>query len=78
MCCSAASPGSDGAVDLLSLDKASFKKARREVQMIFQDPYSSLNPRMTIQEILARPLRHSRRQDVASETQERVVALLEH
>src|SRR5471030_2558823 len=32
---------------------ADFKKYSRQVQMIFQDPYSSLNPRMTVKEIIA-------------------------
>lgn len=34
--------------DLLSLDKESMKKIRREIQIVFQDPFSSLNPRKTI------------------------------
>ena len=42
-------------VDLLTLDKERMKRVRREVQMIFQDPNSSLNPRMTVRDILAEP-----------------------
>lgn len=42
-------------VDLAKLDKKRLKQVRREVQMIFQDPNSSLNPRMTVQDILAEP-----------------------
>ena len=42
-------------VDLATLDRERLKRVRREVQMIFQDPNSSLNPRMTVQQILTEP-----------------------
>ena len=42
--------------DLLSLDKAQLKAMRREMQVVFQDPYSSLNPRHTVGQIVAEPL----------------------
>ena len=38
-------------------DKAAAQAMRKEVQLIFQDPYSSLDPRMTVYEILCEPLR---------------------
>ena len=45
----------DGA-DLTKLSGEKLRQKRRELQMIFQDPYSSLNPRMTVGDIIAEPL----------------------
>ena len=47
----------DGAVvDLARADKATLKTCRREIRMIFQDPVGSLNPRMTVAQIVGEPL----------------------
>ncbi|MDD6143398.1 MAG: ATP-binding cassette domain-containing protein [bacterium] len=43
-------------IDFLQIDKATMKKYRKEIQMIFQDPYSSLDPRMTVYDIIKEPL----------------------
>ena len=43
-------------VDLAKLTKEELRAFRRHAQMIFQDPYSSLNPRMTVRDIIAEPL----------------------
>jgi oligopeptide/dipeptide ABC transporter ATP-binding protein len=43
-------------VDVAKLPKAGLRPLRRQMQMIFQDPFSSLNPRMTITDIIAEPL----------------------
>jgi peptide/nickel transport system ATP-binding protein len=43
-------------VDVARLDKGQLRPLRREMQMIFQDPFSSLNPRRTLLDIVAEPL----------------------
>ncbi len=43
-------------VDLLELDRGSLRRMRRKMQMVFQDPYSSLNPTMKVSTIVREPL----------------------
>lgn len=62
-------------IDLVSLKGEALRKTRRRMQMIFQDPYASLNPRMTIGEIIAEPLLIHRIVDNAS-AREKVSDLL--
>ncbi|MEM7030364.1 MAG: dipeptide ABC transporter ATP-binding protein [Chloroflexota bacterium] len=45
-----------GRVNIMDLDKQSLKMMRRNIQMIFQDPYSSLNPRMNLLQLVGEPL----------------------
>jgi peptide/nickel transport system ATP-binding protein len=47
-----------GAVDLAILNRSELYEIWRNIQLIFQDPYSSLNPRMTLEEIVGEPLRN--------------------
>ena len=42
--------------DVLTFDKAKMKHMRRDMQIVFQDPFDSLNPRMTVSEAIAAPL----------------------
>jgi oligopeptide transport system ATP-binding protein len=61
--------------DLTRLRGTELRRMRRKVQMIFQDPYASLNPRMTIGDIIGEPIRvHRLRQGAA--VRERVEELL--
>src|ERR1041384_2762324 len=62
--------------DLLSLDSKELRRLRREMQIIFQDPYSSLNPRMQVGEIIAEPL-VIHRAGTGAERRRRVGELLE-
>ena len=48
--------GKDAAIDITQLDKNRLRQIRRHMQMVFQDPYSSLDPRMTVLDIIAEPL----------------------
>lgn len=63
-------------VDLAKLDKKALKPLRREMQIIFQDPYSSLNPRMTVGDIIGEPL-IVHRVARGREKEERVAELLQ-
>ncbi len=49
-------PNDSVEVDLAKLGKRQLRSVRRDLQMVFQDPYSSLNPRMTVVEIISEPL----------------------
>jgi oligopeptide/dipeptide ABC transporter ATP-binding protein len=62
--------------DLLSIERAELRRLRREMQIIFQDPYSSLNPRMPVGEIIAEPL-VIHREGNRRQRRDRVVELLE-
>ena len=67
----------DGRVfDLQELPADELKPLRRDLQIIFQDPYSSLNPRMTVRDIVAEPL-EVQRIGAPLERTERVRALLD-
>lgn len=62
-------------VDLNAMNRQDMRTLRSEIQMIFQDPYSSLNPRMTVRQIVEEPLRIHTMLD-SLERKERVLWLL--
>jgi oligopeptide transport system ATP-binding protein len=61
---------------ITTLDKGDMRALRREMQIIFQDPYASLNPRMTVGSIIGEPL-EIHRIAKGAEKEERVASLLE-
>ena len=63
--------------DLLSLSKSDMKAYRRQIQMIFQDPYSSLNSRLSVKQIVAEPLEVHQPEMKAREVDDKVNWLLE-
>ena len=63
-------------VDLAGLDRKEVRPYRKDVRMIFQDPYSALNPRMTVFEVIAEALKVNK-MGTGSEMEERVEYLLQ-
>ena len=64
-------------VKLENIKGEDLRKMRRRMQMIFQDPYASLNPRMTVGRIIAEPLQVHQVSDNSKARQERVEYLME-
>ena len=65
-----------GGVSVTDLDRGDLRRYRKNMQIVFQDPYGSLNPRMTVGKILAEPLRiHT--SIGRKEVRERIVDLLD-
>ena len=63
-------------VSLTELDNKALIPLREKIQVIFQDPYSSLNPRMKVGEIIAEPMMVHRIETDAKRRRERVAELL--
>ena len=63
-------------IELLNLSRSEMKPYRKHIQMIFQDPYSSLNPRMIVKDIIREPLNINTNL-TASEKDEKVAWLLD-
>ena len=58
--------------------KEDIKEFRKKAAMVFQDPYSSLNPRMTVADIIGEPLDVHKMYSSKQERQERILELMEH
>jgi len=63
-------------IDITKLNDSELKPLRRDMQIIFQDPFESLDPRMTIKEIVAEPLRVQKVCKNEDEVEERVKAIM--
>ena len=63
--------------EIAGLDKQTMRRMRRHLQIIFQDPYASLNPRMTVGEMLAEPLKLHELVDSEAASDARVRELLQ-
>jgi oligopeptide/dipeptide ABC transporter ATP-binding protein len=63
--------------DLTRLSQRELRPLRRRMQIIFQDPYSSLNPRMTVRDIVAEAIRIHKLARTRADEQARVASLLE-
>jgi peptide/nickel transport system ATP-binding protein len=62
----------DASYDVRSLTKTDLKEYRKRCQLIFQDPYAALSPRMTVRDIIAEPLEVMKLTNSREETDERV------
>ena len=65
-------------VDLMKADAAALQAARRDIQIIFQDPFGSLNPRMRVGEILAEGMQSLKSEIKSAERNKRVAQLIDH
>jgi peptide/nickel transport system ATP-binding protein len=68
--------GAEQATDVTTLEKEELRQIQRHMGMVFQDPYSSLNPRMTILEIIGEPFVNRKLVTKQRELEERVADLL--
>ncbi len=64
-------------LDLVPLSRGDMRPIRAEIQMIYQDPYSSLNPRWSVRDIIAEPMRVHTPKMTRKERDEKVAWLLE-
>lgn len=63
--------------DGVEINKTNINQLRREMQMVFQDPYSSLNPRMTVEDIIGEPLDVHKLYSNKKERREKILTIME-
>ncbi len=63
--------------DILKWDKSHMRELRKHMQLIFQDPYASLNPRMTVSEIISEPIKVCRTLTNQKDINDKVFELME-
>jgi len=66
-----------GGQDIRALNKLDMKKMRQKMQIIYQDPYESINPRMTVFDIISEPISVHRLAESQAETEEIIYKALE-
>ena len=64
--------------DVTKFSESEFRPFRKNIQVVFQDPYSSLNPRMSVRDILEEPLRIHKVYAKESDLEKRVFQLLDY
>ena len=63
--------------EITKISSGELRKLRRDMQIIFQDPYASLNPRMTVESILEEPLKIHRIGKTSADRSQRIIKLLD-
>lgn len=64
-------------VNITKLNKDEMRKKRKDMQIIFQDPYSSLDPRMTVEQIIKEPIQENRLIRDKAKVEEQVLKLMD-
>ncbi|MEB3758007.1 MAG: ABC transporter ATP-binding protein [Desulfurococcales archaeon] len=70
-------PDSDGTVDLVSVPLKKFKPLRRDLQIVYQDPYGSMNPRYRIRDVIGEAIDVHKAASTREEKEEMIIKVLE-
>lgn len=66
-----------GGKNLLSLDRGELDEMRKKIQIVFQDPYSSLNPRLSVSDLIAEPLIVNKVYSNSAEREAKILELMD-